>query len=46
MICGIQMLPLAYRHTKYCPLWIDASLRLEKAEALAESIHRAREDGL
>ncbi len=46
MICGIQMLPLAYRDRKHLPLWIDASLRLEKAEALAEAIDRAGEDGL
>lgn len=46
MICGIQMLPLVYRDRKYLPLWIDASLRLEKAEALVEAIDRAGEDGL
>ena len=46
MICGIQLLPLAYRDRKQLPLWIDASLRLEKAEALAEAIDRAGEDGL
>jgi murein L,D-transpeptidase YcbB/YkuD len=46
MICGIQMLPLVYRDRKHLPLWIDASLRLEKAEALAEAIDRAGEDGL
>jgi murein L,D-transpeptidase YcbB/YkuD len=46
MICGIQMLPLFYRDRKHLPLWIDASLRLEKAEALAEAIDRADEDGL
>jgi len=46
MICGIQMLPLAYRDRKHLPLWIDASLRLEKAEALIEAIDRAGEDGL
>ncbi len=46
MICGIQMLPLAYRDRKHLPLWIDASLRLEKAEALANAIDRAGEDGL
>jgi murein L,D-transpeptidase YcbB/YkuD len=46
MICGIQMLPLAYRNRKHLPLWIDASLRLEKAEALADAIDRAGEDGL
>ncbi len=46
MICGIQMLPLAYRDRTHLPLWIDASLRLEKAEALADAIDRAGEDGL
>jgi L,D-transpeptidase YcbB len=46
MICGIQMLPLAYRSRKYLPLWIDASLHLEKAQALADAIGRAGEDGL
>ncbi|MDX2454445.1 L,D-transpeptidase family protein [Desulfosarcina sp.] len=46
MICGIQMLPLVYRDRKHLPLWIDASFRLEKAEALAEAIDRAGEDGL
>ena len=46
MICGIQMLPLAYRDRKHLPLWIDASFRLEKAEALAEAIDHAGEDGL
>ena len=46
MICGIQMLPLVYRNRRHLPLWIDASLRLEKAEALAEAIDRAGEDGL
>ncbi len=46
MICGIQMLPLAYRDRKHLPLWIDDSLRLEKAEALAEAIDRVGEDGL
>ena len=46
MICGIQMLPLAYRNKKHLPLWIDDSLRLEKAQALADAIDRAGEDGL
>ena len=46
MICGIQMLPLVYRERKHLPLWIDDSLRLEKAQALAEAIDRAGEDGL
>ena len=46
MICGIQVLPLAYRDRKHLPLWIDASFRLEKAEALAEAIDHAGEDGL
>ena len=46
MICGIQMLPLAYRDRKHLPLWIDASFRLEKAEALADAIDCAGEDGL
>ena len=46
MICGIEMLPLAYRDKKHLPLWIDASLRLEKAEALADAIGHAGEDGL
>ncbi len=46
MICGIQMLPLAYRDRKHLPLWIDVSFRLEKAEALADAIDRAGEDGL
>ena len=46
MICGIQMLPLVYRDRKHLPLWIDASFRLEKAEALADAIDRAGEDGL
>ncbi|MEE4113659.1 MAG: L,D-transpeptidase family protein [Desulfobacteraceae bacterium] len=46
MICGIQMLPQAYRDRKHLPMWMDASLRLEKAEALAEAIDRAGEDGL
>ena len=31
---------------KHLPLWIDASFRLEKAEALAEAIDHAGEDGL
>lgn len=46
MICGMQMLPLAYRSRQYLPFWIDGSLRLEAAEALAEAIGRAGEDGL
>ena len=46
MICGIQMLPLAYRDRKHLPLWIDVSFRLEKAEALADAIDCAGEDGL
>ncbi|WP_167527831.1 L,D-transpeptidase family protein [Desulfosarcina alkanivorans] len=46
MICGIRMLPRAYDNRNYLPLWIDASLRLEKAEALAGAIGRADEDGL
>ncbi|MBC2709853.1 MAG: L,D-transpeptidase family protein [Desulfosarcina sp.] len=46
MLCGIRMLPLAYRNRNHLPLWIDASLRLEKAEALAEAIGRAGEEGL
>ena len=46
MICGIQTLPVAYRKNDYRPLWLDASLRLEKAESLAQAIGRAGEDGL
>ncbi|MCB2146013.1 MAG: L,D-transpeptidase family protein [Deltaproteobacteria bacterium] len=46
MICGIDMLPLAYRDKEHLPLWIDATLHLEKAEALADAISRAGEDGL
>ena len=46
MLCGIQMLPPAYRKRNYLPFWIDTSLRLEKAEALADAIGRAGQDGL
>jgi murein L,D-transpeptidase YcbB/YkuD len=46
MICGIQLLPKAYANKNHRPLWIDAMLRLERAEALAEAIGRAGEDGL
>ena len=46
MLCGLRMLPLAYRNKNHLPLWIDLSLRLEKAKALAEAIGRAEEDGL
>ena len=46
MICGIRMLPLAYRNRNHLPLWIDALLRLEKAEALAEAIRGTEADGL
>jgi murein L,D-transpeptidase YcbB/YkuD len=45
-ICGIEMLPGTYGKKEHRPLWIDASLQLTKAKALAESIRRAREDGL
>lgn len=46
MICGIRMLPIAYRKNDFRPLWLDASLRLEKGESLAQAIGRAEEDGL
>ncbi len=46
LLCGIEVLPLAYRNTTYHPLWVDRSLRLEKAEALAEAIGHAEEEGL
>ncbi len=46
MICGIQMLPLAYRSNTHLPFWIDPSLRLEKAQALAKAIAHAGEEGL
>ena len=46
IICGIRMIPQAYRKRTYLPLWIDASLNLEKAEAMATAISRAGEEGL
>jgi murein L,D-transpeptidase YcbB/YkuD len=46
MICGIRMLPQAYRRRNHLPLWIDASLNLEKAEAMATAISKAGEEGL
>lgn len=46
MICGIEMLPRAYGKRNHRPLWIDDSLRLERAEALAGAIGRAGQDGL
>ncbi len=46
MICGIRMLPQAYRKSNHLPLWIDASLSLEKAEAVSVAISRAGEEGL
>lgn len=46
LICGIEMMPLAYRSRAYMPFWIDASFRLDAAKALIEAIGRAGEDGL
>jgi L,D-transpeptidase YcbB len=46
LICGIEMMPLAYRSRAYMPFWIDASFRLDTAKALIEAIGRAGEDGL
>jgi murein L,D-transpeptidase YcbB/YkuD len=46
MICGIRLLPSAYRHRDYRPLWIDASLHLGRAQRLTEAIHHAGTDGL
>jgi murein L,D-transpeptidase YcbB/YkuD len=46
MICGIRMLPQAYRKRNHMPFWVDASLNLEKAETMATAISRAGEEGL
>ena len=45
-ICGIDMMPLAYRSRAYMPFWVDGSFRLDAAKALIGAIGRAEEDGL
>ena len=46
LLCGIQLLPQAYREKDYRPLWIDDGLHLDKANALVAAIAGAAEDGL
>ena len=45
-ICGMEMMPLAYRSRAYTPFWFDGHRRLKAAKALIEAIGRAGEDGL
>ena len=45
-LCGIRLLPRAYRNADYAPLWIDGSFTLSNARSLVEAIAEAKDDGL
>ncbi|MGA6925119.1 MAG: L,D-transpeptidase family protein [Desulfosarcina sp.] len=46
LICGVEMLPWAYRKRNYRPVWMDESLGLERAHAMARAVDHIGEDGL